>query len=270
MLTYPRPGHNNVDIVSRLYPRWRSQQVPLADIVAALAAAELEYLEECQRSNYGYTTRVPKPQGLTSKGMTHLYDAHLRDGHGREYYDDVLEDLNGVYKLCCYCGVRPGDTADHYKEKATFPLLAVFPGNLVPSCPSCNTKLRSVADKFHGYYDSLKDVRWMQAHLIWDGSHNPPGIRYEVITSFSSDDALVGRVLTTFERAQLSKAWSSMVASMVVLAHRHFEVEGDYFERVAFVEDLRFAHANHPEGPFQEAINAMLQSRWLTEFSSRS
>ncbi len=39
---------------------------------------------------------------------------------------------------CPYCGLNGASDLDHYLEKSKVPELALFAGNLVPCCPTCN------------------------------------------------------------------------------------------------------------------------------------
>lgn len=43
-------------------------------------------------------------------------------------------------KLCPYCGIGKPDTLDHYLPKGIFPEFSILGINLIPCCPTCNTK----------------------------------------------------------------------------------------------------------------------------------
>lgn len=263
MLKYILPDDKNVEVFSGLFSHWTSNKAPLENLTPALQAAEDEYLRNCLQGNFDYTTAVQEPAGITKKEMTYLYESHFRGGVGRDTYDELLETPNGNWKLCCYCMLRPGDTADHYKEKAEFPLLAVFPGNLLPACSSCNPKLRNVSKKFHGYYDNLENIRWFDAQIDWAGDENPPGIAFKVIQSFSNDPNLVARVSITFDKAHISKVWSSMLSTTISQIHRYFRETPSRQNRESYLEDLRINYLDTPFGPHQVVIDAVLQSKWL-------
>ncbi|WP_143662412.1 hypothetical protein [Streptomyces sp. f51] len=94
---------------------------------------------------------------------------------GRQLYDALL--AAAVHDLCPLCGYQPVSQIDHHAPKATFPLLALTPLNLVPACGPCNqgksNKLATEAAKesFHPYFDDLGDERWLFAkvHRAEDG-----------------------------------------------------------------------------------------------------
>jgi hypothetical protein len=62
---------------------------------------------------------------------------------------------------CPFCGISESSTLDHYLPKEHYPEFSVFPKNLVPSCPVCNTRKRdhilgegtNVRVFLHPYYD---------------------------------------------------------------------------------------------------------------------
>ncbi|MET4670382.1 hypothetical protein [Streptomyces sp. PvR018] len=122
------------------------------------------------------------------------YDTALVDrAPGRKIYDALL--ASAVHDLCPLCGYQPVSQIDHHAPKATFPLLALTPLNLVPACGPCNqgksNKLAAEATKeaFHPYFDTLEDERWLfaEVHKAEDGvaatySARPPAHWPEVKT----------------------------------------------------------------------------------------
>ncbi|WP_157000601.1 hypothetical protein [Leucobacter komagatae] len=237
----------------------------LTPLLRALHEAEKEYRLHCGQGQFTYATSVKTPVALANGEMTALYNEHLRGKNGREFYDEVINDDQGLPKLCSYCGERAAEQADHYKEKSKYPLLAVFPANLVPSCGACNWNLRGAKNKFHPYFDDIGSSKWLTAEIIWDGSFNPPGLRFFVPADFVGDTALAKRVSDTFKDAKLSRRWSSEISRMVAQAHRYFLSTTSIRARENHLEDMRTSHLETPAGPHQAVIDAMLCSAWIQD-----
>lgn len=88
----------------------------------------------------------------------------------RYIYDEIRAACTG--DICPLCSQRTVSTLDHYLEKARFPLYAVAPVNLVPSCSECNktrstTQAKSASEQtFHPYFDNVEDEEWLQANIV--------------------------------------------------------------------------------------------------------
>jgi hypothetical protein len=92
------------------------------------------------------------------------------------------------------CGQRDVKTLDHYLPKDDFPELAVFPGNLTPSCFGCNhAKLNYRAEEaddrlFHPYFDDWSEYRLLRATVNVGARvttsyaiRTPPGVEIEIV-----------------------------------------------------------------------------------------
>ncbi|AJF70391.1 hypothetical protein [Streptomyces vietnamensis] len=88
---------------------------------------------------------------------------------GRRLYDALK--AAAVHNMCPLCGYQPVSQIDHHAPKATFPLLALTPLNLVPVCGPCNQgKSNTLAaelakEAFHPYFDDLGEERWLFAEV---------------------------------------------------------------------------------------------------------
>ncbi|MFB6499332.1 HNH endonuclease [Bacillus haynesii] len=77
---------------------------------------------------------------------------------------------------CQYCGIGEPNTNDHYIPKESFPEFCVFPLNLVPCCPVCNTKkgskwLVEMERQFVNlYFDYIpRNIRFLHANIEYNG-----------------------------------------------------------------------------------------------------
>ena len=265
MITYDSPKHSNTDIFKLLYSKRRNKVSNTTLLLQAIEAAEDEYWNECGKGNFDYSSMVSVPPGLDNGEMVALYTNHFakKEGSGKLYYDEVVKG-----KICCYCGRHKARQADHYKEKAKFPLLSVFPANLLPSCGDCNQALCGVEHKFHGYFDNISSLDWLGAELCWDGEpEETPDAHFYVKSSFSKDAGLVARVYCTFEKADIGTLWACELAPKIELAHQIFSRHGDLELRRSSIQDLK---ENNESNPFHDALfDAMLKSRWIRELPAR-
>lgn len=110
--------------------------------------------------------------GATKNDMVNLYDRKFaRKGEaGRAYYDAIR--LLAPYGRCPFCGQREVQTLDHILPKSKFPVYAVTPYNLVPSCSDCNHEKSGDTfssydeETIHPYYDDFTDAVWIKGKLI--------------------------------------------------------------------------------------------------------
>ena len=88
---------------------------------------------------------------------------------GRVVYDTLMS-LAPAGK-CPLCAQRDASTLDHHLPKAHYPVLAVTPLNLVPSCKDCNkAKLANLPtnaneETLHPYFDDIDGDRWLFASV---------------------------------------------------------------------------------------------------------
>jgi hypothetical protein len=74
---------------------------------------------------------------------------------------------------CPFCGLSESSTLDHYLPKELNPQFAIFPKNLVPCCPLCNTRKRDkVLDEetdirifLHPYFDDIPQALFMKVNV---------------------------------------------------------------------------------------------------------
>lgn len=229
---------------------------------SVLREAESEYLIECRKSNFNYHSSVNPPVELPPSQMTDIYNSHLRRGNGKLIYAKILKgsDQNS---LCAYCGLREAESADHYKTKSSFPLLAVFPGNLVPACGRCNSKLGILRERYHPYFDPTPDESWLNARLIWTGDDEIPGMYFEVNRSFSQDESLVFRVEETFNKIGLSGRWATELTPKIRGMYQEFRTNSSAIRRREIVNDMLIRDYQEYAGPHRALYYEVLNSDWI-------
>lgn len=111
---------------------------------------------------------------VTKKEMITTYTARMvaKSQPGRPVYDRLVAAApNG---RCPLCGLGKADSLDHHLPKAIYPILAVTPINLVPSCDWCqnakdDTYPQTVRTQtLHPYYDNVDTEQWLTASVVQD------------------------------------------------------------------------------------------------------
>lgn len=110
---------------------------------------------------------------VTKDEMIKVYEQGLvKSKLGRKHYDSLID--GAISGICPLCNKRQVSTLDHYLPKAHYPVLAVAPLNLIPSCFECNIKKQDsliVSENFaplHPYYDDVDGEEWLYAEIIHD------------------------------------------------------------------------------------------------------
>ena len=199
----------NVDLLGRMEGINDTVVAAAADYDIAAAQAQL-HLTAVHANING---------SVTAKEMSQLYDwrmvAALSPGRG--IYDALIASAD--HGRCPFCGHRVVSTLDHVLPKKHYPVLAVTPDNLVPSCADCNkTKhdslLPDAAHQYlHPYYDQIEGELWLRAVVLETA---PASIRFFVEPYAGWPELLGQRVENHFKRLGLSKLYSSQAAQELV------------------------------------------------------
>jgi len=109
---------------------------------------------------------------VTKDDLMKLYSVHMLNEKkdSRKVYDILRACSNGI---CPLCGIHGASTLDHYLPKARYPMLSVYPKNLIPACKDCNggkaaTIFESASDQtLYPYNDDLKfyKTEWVSARI---------------------------------------------------------------------------------------------------------
>lgn len=189
----------------------------------------------------------------------------------REIYDELTR--RSSTGRCCYCGCGRVDELDHFLPKSAYPLLAVDPSNLVPSCHFCNSKRKLSRHPWDGdgildpAVDDAHACSWLRA-VVNPSGRNP--IRFEVRFPASADPLLGVRVAYHFEFFQLNSTFlvelRNELATIVAFVERDDRVSAS-----DLVDELRnrareatTLFTNTPRGAFFDALAEGIEARLFT------
>ena len=150
---------------------------------------------------------------VTKKELKDVYSSHMvaRAKPARVIYDQLLSQA--PMGKCPFCGFGHVSTLDHYLPKTKYPLVAVLPINLVPSCKDCNTgKSMAVATTaegqcLHPYFDHHNFVseQWLYAEVE---QTTPANIRFYVQPPAHWDGVSKERVKSHFNDFKLAARYA--------------------------------------------------------------
>ncbi|MFA6309937.1 MAG: HNH endonuclease signature motif containing protein [Sterolibacterium sp.] len=154
---------------------------------ARVGVRAAEYLHLANQEKL-YLFETEAPIGVSAEELTKVYDRVLVRGAGRPTYDRLKASAR--LNRCPLCGQRDVKTIDHYLPKSSYPELAVFPANLIPSCSDCNFIKRGyvpathAAQTFHPYFDDWSVHRILRA-TVEVGEHVEVVFSIEAVTGFA-------------------------------------------------------------------------------------
>jgi len=172
--------------------------------------AESEYDEKKAENRLYEIVRDKEISLLVNKDeLKKIYkDRFSKSKHlARKYYDLLLFSAPG--SRCPQCAVRIATTLDHNLPKSKYPLLAVSPLNLIPSCSDCNKGKHieyptcSEEETIHPYYDDIEETRWLYCKVI---TVKPFLVSYYVKTEHPP--LMNQRIINHFESFQLNKLYT--------------------------------------------------------------
>jgi hypothetical protein len=145
----------------------------LEDCLDILKIAETDFDDKFKTFEIHLIPQLNTVKGsIGKKEMKIVYDYRMVSPKmpGRPYYDKIIKSApNGK---CPLCSVRTADTIDHYLPKMKYPVYALTPITLVPSCTICNEDkhtsfpTKSEEQTLHPYYDDIDGVPWLHATVI--------------------------------------------------------------------------------------------------------
>lgn len=128
--------------------------------------AETSYFIAAMNNKLSEIESITNIGDLTTKDMVYLYENKLLDKtKGRHIYDEIRSLPSN--SRCSFCGVRVVATLDHYLPKSKYPLYAVTPYNLIPSCTDCNgLKMGEIINSeldllLNPYFDDVQSEQWL-------------------------------------------------------------------------------------------------------------
>lgn len=140
-----------------------------------------------------------------------LYDQRLvTSARGRVYYRSIRDSNGG---RCALCNVRGASTLDHHLPKATHPIFAVTPDNLLPACKDCNsTKLASLTATLNTYFDDLGCGPWLTATVL---ETTPATIEFEIDPQPTWTADLTARAEAHFRLFKLADLYAYQAARQI-------------------------------------------------------
>lgn len=184
---------------------------------------------------------------ITKKELKGLYTYHMVPAKkpARQYYDQIM--MQAPLRICPFCGFGQVTTLDHYLPKAKFPLLSIFPKNLVPSCADCNKgKSAGLATSkneqcLHPYFDQghFINEQWLFAEVI---QTTPATIKYFVQAPghwTASDQA---RVHSHFDDFKLAKRFSIQAGDEISNLRVELDIDFQINQQVGVEQALLKKH----------------------------
>ncbi|MFE9466675.1 HNH endonuclease [Streptomyces virginiae] len=195
---------------ARLQKREDQVATAAADYEKAAAGAALHTLDHLKSQPDGDDENV-----TGNKALTGCYTSRMarKGSPGRALYEQLLAAAKG---LCPLCGHGYANTLDHNLPKASYPLLAVTPANLVPACLTCNhakgeSAPASAAEQtLHPYFDDITDHAWLAARLT---APPGPGVFHYVNPHPDWTPTLTARVTQHFRTFKLGNPYSAQVGT---------------------------------------------------------
>lgn len=215
--------------------------------------------------NTGKRGQSPKVNKVDIKTLNRIFDYEkFRDAKNKYNSYELVKCLNIV--VCPYCnrnyistlsstisnnkvvesGTKP--TLDHFYLKSDFPYLALSFWNLVPSCYSCNSQLRttkpfSIKENIHPYVNSFENTLYFQTD-------------FDEIDEFlgDSDNELTIRLSeshkTNKNSAELSKAkYNSKVFRLEDLYNDNHKAEAREIIQKALIYDKHYSQDLYASWP---------------------
>jgi hypothetical protein len=219
MRSLPKPNFSARSVLQLCADNVRSRELSsrLYSVVDEINNAEVEYNRKGEDALLCTVPQTASVGGIVTKEeMEKLYiGTFSRQGSKvRPFYDKIK--LSPKHGICPLCGQRIVKQLDHYLPKAHYPVFAVTPLNLVPSCSDCNKdksalKPNSPSEQtFHPYFDETDDDLWLDASVLED---SPPVIVFTAKPPENWPEIKRNRVCFHFKVLNLGNLYSSHAAA---------------------------------------------------------
>lgn len=218
MIKIQQPELEVGEVFSTCISRIRSNdlKVRLNSIKSVITTESLLFEQLAKSKNFYQFVRKDVIGGIvTTDEMEKVYNDRMakKKSPGREIYDEIKS--LAPYGKCPLCAHRSVSTLDHYLPKAHYPVLAVTPLNLVPSCSDCNksklTDYPTIADEqtLHPYFDDIGGDHWLVAEVQ---SSIPAAVVFSLVAPPNWSDTLKKRVNQHFNAFGLATLYSAQAA----------------------------------------------------------
>jgi 5-methylcytosine-specific restriction endonuclease McrA len=209
---------------------------------------------------------------VTTSEMESVYTQRMvpKTAPGRMAYDKLMSLAHSG--KCPLCAQRDASTLDHHLPKAHYPILAVTPLNLVPSCKDCNkAKLASLPksayeETLHPYFDDIDGDRWLFASVQ---TTEPASLKFFVVPPDQWDAVLVARIRLHFETLGLGDLYAAQGADELLnIRHQLRMIHGTggaATVRRELLDRAESARALRVNGWRVSAFEAFAESDWFCD-----
>ncbi|MHA6879239.1 HNH endonuclease [Ralstonia pseudosolanacearum] len=214
---------------------------------------------------------------VTTAEMEAVYNQRMvpKTAPGRTAYDKLMSLARSG--KCPLCAQRDASTLDHHLPKAHYPVLAITPLNLVPSCKDCNkAKLASLPtnateETLHPYFDDIDGDRWLFASVQ---TTVPASLTFFVDPPNHWDAVLAGRMLLHFETLGLGELYAAQGADELLNIRHQLQTLHDAGGAATVRNELLAragsARAVRVNGWRVSAFQAFAESDWFCEGGFRA
>jgi hypothetical protein len=208
-------------------------------------------------------------QSLTVDELVKVYDDRMANvlGPGRQFYEQLRSSAPN--DECPFCSHGVVKSLDHYLPKRQYPILAVVPVNLVPSCMDCNKRKLATAPRsaeeclLHPYYDDVENDTWLNATVQ---QTSPPALSFYVQRPAGWNDLIFRRLEYHFGTLGLADLYSTQAARLVseikVQIQRLFDAGGANAVREHLIESALSRRAVNMNSWQFATFNALSLSDW--------
>ncbi len=207
---------------------------------------------------------------VTTAEMEAVYSQRMvpKTAPGRATYDKLMSLARSG--KCPLCAQRDASTLDHHLPKAHYPVLAVTPLNLVPSCKDCNkAKLANLPtnaneETLHPYFDDIDADRWLFATVQ---TTTPASLKFFVNPPNHWDAVLAARMFLHFETLGLGELYAAQSADELLNIRHQLQtlhnVGGAATVRSELSSRMESARAVRVNGWRVSAFQAFAENDWF-------
>lgn len=189
---------------------------------------------------------------------------------GRDIYDRIL--VNARNRICPLCGLSAAQTLDHHLPKVRYPVFAVLPNNLIPSCYWCQVAKkesypsRVEEETIHPYFDDFETDAWLHARVL---ETNPAIFQFFVSPPSHWSGVVLARLSHHLSVFQLDDLYSRNAADMLCSIRYRLENLFRVGGKIAVQNHLQEEAASAANGRLNHWRAAMYRSaaasKWFCE-----
>lgn len=189
-----------------------------------ITQAAADYDDAASTASLQNFPRLARIGTVTKDELMNVYSGRMaKEGQpGRDVYDKLM--TAAPRRECPLCGSGKVMTLDHHLPKSEYPVLAVLPTNLVPSCYWCQRSKKqsypTTAEEqtLHPYYDDFELETWLRATV---NTTSPASFTFYVDPPADWDAIVRERLTKHTEAFELFELFSINAASeLVIIRHR--------------------------------------------------